>query len=165
MTTEKKQEIINRLFAEQCSCIICNNHEIRLFHERGVKDIYRLLKEEPDFLNGSFIADKVIGKAAAALMILGGVKEVFAGVISRPALSLFQSHGIEPEYKIETEYIINRTRTGWCPLESRCKLYNTQEVYDRHSVPPLPMFSPTRDIDGSFCHMPLRITTQCKQTL
>ena len=52
MTTEKKQEIINRLFAEQCSCIICNNHEIRLFHERGVKDIYRLLKEEPDFLNG-----------------------------------------------------------------------------------------------------------------
>lgn len=74
MTTEKKQEIINRLFAEQCSCIICNNHEIRLFHERGVKDIYRLLKEEPDFLNGSFIADKVIGKAAAALMILGGVK-------------------------------------------------------------------------------------------
>ena len=96
MTTEKKQEIINRLFAEQCSCIICNNHEIRLFHERGVKDIYRLLKEEPDFLNGSFIADKVIGKAAAALMILGGVKEVFAGVISRPALSLFQSHGIEP---------------------------------------------------------------------
>ena len=109
MTTEKKQEIINRLFAEQCSCIICNNHEI------------------PDFLNGSFIADKVIGKAAAALMILGGVKEVFAGVISRPALSLFQSHGIEPEYKIETEYIINRTRTGWCPLESRCKNLETPE--------------------------------------
>ena len=127
MTTEKKQEIINRLFAEQCSCIICNNHEIRLFHERGVKDIYRLLKEEPDFLNGSFIADKVIGKAAAALMILGGVKEVFAGVISRPALSLFQSHGIEPEYKIETEYIINRTRTGWCPLERRCKNLETPE--------------------------------------
>lgn len=90
MTTEKKQEIINRLFAEQCSCIICNNHEIRLFHERGVK-------------------------------------EVFAGVISRPALSLFQSHGIEPEYKIETEYIINRTRTGWCPLESRCKNLGTPE--------------------------------------
>ena len=41
MTTEKKQEIINRLFAEQCSCIICNNHEIRLFHEGGVKDKYR----------------------------------------------------------------------------------------------------------------------------
>ena len=51
MTTEKKQEIINRLFAEQCSCIICNNHEIRLFHERGVKDIYRLLKEEPKTLS------------------------------------------------------------------------------------------------------------------
>ena len=109
--------------------VYCNNHEIRLFHERGVKDIYRLLKEEPDFLNGSFIADKVIGKAAAALMILGGVKEVFAGVISRPALSLFQSHGIEPEYKIETEYIINRTRTGWCPLESRCKNLETPEDF------------------------------------
>ena len=63
MTTEKKQEIINRLFAEQCSCIICNNHEIRLFHEGGVKDIYRLLKEEPDFLNGSFIADNRKGRS------------------------------------------------------------------------------------------------------
>ena len=110
MTTEKKQEIINRLFAEQCSCIICNNHEIRLFHERGVKDIYRLLKEEPDFLNGSFIADKVIGKAAAALMILGGVKEVFAGVISRPALSLFQSHRTR---------IQNRDRIHYQPYPNR----------------------------------------------
>ena len=95
--------------------------------EGGVKGIYRLLKEEADFLNGAVMADKVIGKAAAALMSLGGVKEVFAGVISRPALSLFQSHGIEPEYKIETEYIINRTRTGWCPLESRCKNLETPE--------------------------------------
>ena len=122
MTTEKKQEIINRLFAEQCSCIICNNHEIRLFHERGVKDIYRLLKEEPDFLNGSFIADKVIGKAAAALMILGGVKEVFAGVISRPALSLFQSHGIEPE--IQHRFLSQRREehhAGFWLRQEQCK--------------------------------------------
>ena len=130
MTTEKKQEIINRLFAEQCSCIICNNHEIRLFHERGVKDIYRLLTEEPDFLNGSFIADKVIGKGAAALMVLGGMRTVYADIISTPALTLLCHEGIETTFAKEVPHIINRDKTGWCPLETACdKLESVTEMY------------------------------------
>ena len=80
-----QQQLKERLLAEQCSCVIYNRGEVRIFRERGVKDLYRLLKEEPEFLAGASMADKVVGKAAAALLALGGVREVFALVISLPA--------------------------------------------------------------------------------
>ena len=66
-----QQQLKERLLAEQCSCVIYNQGEVRIFRERGVKDLYRLLKEEPDFLAGASMADKVIGKAAAAAGIGG----------------------------------------------------------------------------------------------
>ena len=37
-------------------------------------------------MKGAAIADKVIGKGAAALMVLGGFKTVYADIISTPAL-------------------------------------------------------------------------------
>ena len=120
MSRAERQEMIDYLFAEKCSCVIRNGKEIRVFRERGVKDLYRLLKEEPEFLDGAFVADKVVGKAAAALMILGGVKEVFADVISQPAYKLFVRARVHAEYTLMVPHIINRTQTDWCPLEKRC---------------------------------------------
>lgn len=116
----ERQELIDYLHAEQCSCVIRNGKETRVFRERGVEDLYRLLKEEPEFLRGAFVADKVVGKAAAALMILGGVSEVFADVVSRPAYVLFSRAEVRTEYTLMVPHIINRAQTDWCPLEKRC---------------------------------------------
>ncbi len=127
MVETDRKVLIERLDAEQCSCVIYNEGETRLFWERGVQDLYRLLKTEPDFLRGAFIADKVIGKAAAALMALGGVDEVFARVISSPARELLERSGIKVDCLSEVPHIINRTRTGWCPLETRCFRMHTAE--------------------------------------
>ena len=127
MVETDRKALIERLDAEQCSCVIYNEGETRLFWERGVQDLYRLLKTEPDFLQGAFIADKVIGKAAAALMALGGVDEVFARVISSPARELLERSEIKVDFLVEVPHIINRTRTGWCPLETRCFRMHTAE--------------------------------------
>lgn len=113
------EEIIRLLQQEQCSCVISNG-EIRLFRQRGVADLYELLQQEPAFLQGAAIADKVIGKAAAALMISGGVKEIYAGIISKPALNLLHKAGIEIRYKHLVDHIKNRDQSGWCPLETIC---------------------------------------------
>ena len=56
--------------------MIANGDNIRTFTQRGVADLYDLLTQEPDFLKGASIADKVVGKGAAALMILGGIREL-----------------------------------------------------------------------------------------
>jgi imidazolonepropionase-like amidohydrolase len=86
-----------------------------------VADLYALLREDSDFLKGASVADKVVGKAAAALMILGEVGELHADVVSRPALDLFADSGVRVSYGTAVPHIINRTKTGWCPLETCCR--------------------------------------------
>lgn len=127
MNEKERQKLIDVLFAEKCSCVIRNAGEVRTFYDRGIKDLFRLLKEEPAFLDGAFVADKVVGKGAAALMILGGVKEVFANVISRPALALLNADGVKTEYGQAVEHIVNRTQTGICPVEQLCSGCATAE--------------------------------------
>ena len=81
-------------------------------------------------MKGAAIADKVIGKAAAALMLLGGIKTVYADVISTPALALLRNANIEVTFGKEVPFIENREKNGWCPLESACYTLNSvTEIY------------------------------------
>ena len=122
-----REQIIALLHASACSCVIANGERIESFHERGVKDLHRLLCDDRALLDGAVIADKVVGKGAAALMIAGGVKEVYADVMSRAALSLFQSHDLKVEYGLLVDNIINRAGTDICPVEKLCSLCQTAE--------------------------------------
>ena len=64
-------ELIRLLHEGGYSCVI-RKEEIRTFTQRGVADLYDLLNQHPVFLHGAQVADKVVGKAAAALMVRGG---------------------------------------------------------------------------------------------
>ena len=66
-------EDIIRLLHEGKHSLVVSNGEVRTFDRRGVADLYALLQEDSDFLKGASVADKVVGKAAAAL---GGINEV-----------------------------------------------------------------------------------------
>ncbi|MGL4410988.1 MAG: DUF1893 domain-containing protein [Bacteroidales bacterium] len=109
--------LIEMLRVGNHSCVIESGDEVRSFMRRGVIDIYELLVNEPSFLKGARIADKVVGKAAASLMILGGVTHLHTEVISEMALELLQSNGVVVSYSKVVPYIINREGNDWCPLE------------------------------------------------
>ena len=115
-----KQQLIDRLHAEGCSCVIYNNDHTHLFHKRGVQDLHQLLRTSPDTLRGAMIADKVVGKGAAVLMTAGGVRWVYADVISQSALELLLKHNIEAEHGKMVPNIINRAGTDICPVERLC---------------------------------------------
>ena len=100
--------------------LVVANGEVRTFDGRGVSDLYRLLENDSEFLNGASVADKVVGKAAASLMVLAKIREAYAEVVSQPALDLLRSSGISVIYEKVVPYIINRAGTGLCPLETRC---------------------------------------------
>ena len=108
------------LHDNKCSCVIYSRGKVTLCRERGVKDLFRILKTDHGLLIGAMIADKVVGKGAAALMILGGVKAVCADVISRPALELFSTVDVSVDYGECVPNIINRAGTGICPVETLC---------------------------------------------
>ena len=121
LSADLKKEAIALLHQKNYACVIVNHGVVRTFTGRGVSDLYKLLKTAPNVLNGSFVADKVIGKGAAALMILGGVKEVYTDLISVAALQLFQQTDIKVDYAKKVEGIQNRAGTGPCPVESLCR--------------------------------------------
>lgn len=126
--------LIDTLHQGGYSCVIRNHGETRTFHQRGVADLLALCQGHKDFLNGAQIADKVVGKGAAALMVYGGAGEVHADVISSPALELLQAHGIRVTFQTETDRIVNRKGDGLCPVESLClNLRSVKEMYEEIS--------------------------------
>lgn len=100
----------------QYTCVLCRDDVMYTSRERGVKPLL-------DWLDGGLetrgfsAADKVVGKAAAFLYVLLGVKEIYAHVVSKAAMGVFTEYHIPFLYDISTEYIINRQGTGSCPME------------------------------------------------
>lgn len=93
------------------------NGMLRVFHRQGVTDLFEQLSHEPQILEGASLADRVIGRGAALLMVKGGVREVFAYVISQPALDILREADIPTSFATLQPNIINRTGTDICPIE------------------------------------------------
>lgn len=110
-----------RILTDGGHTLVVSGTSLRTFDGRGVRDLYRLLTTEPEVLDGAAVADKVVGKAAAALMILGGVRELYACVLSEQAQTLLSASSIRVDYGRTVPHIINRDNTGWCPLERLCR--------------------------------------------
>lgn len=113
-------ELKGLLSSGSYSLVVKKNDRLFFSHERGVKPLLSLLASEPDMLHGARLADKVIGKAAALLMVKGGVREVFGAVVSEPALRVFQRYDIVCHHGDLVERISNRSGDGLCPMESLC---------------------------------------------
>lgn len=104
------------LAAESFTCVLLKDEAVYTSRERGVQPLLRLIDDGTDVKNFS-AADKVVGNGAAYLYVYLGVKEVFAEVISEPAVKTLQQYGVIVEYNTCVKNIINREGTGICPME------------------------------------------------
>ena len=112
------KQLIEILHNEELTLVVrSGDGTIHRYTHRGVKDLLTLVTESPEILKDALVADKAVGKAAAAYMIVGGVQHVHADVMSEPALALLQAHGVKAQYTTLTHHIINRAGDGWCPME------------------------------------------------
>lgn len=112
--TEKALAILN---AQGYTCVVCKGEYIHTATERGVKPLLGWLDNGVN-LTGYCAADRVVGRATAFLYCLLGVEEVYAHVISHPAVQVLKAHGIGVQAGKYVEGIINRKGTGPCPFES-----------------------------------------------
>ncbi len=108
------------------TCVLCLGEKIKAFTERGIAPAL-FLAECGEELRGSAVADNVVGKATALLYASIGVTELYAGILSRRALPILERYGIAFEYGELTEYIVNRTKDGSCPMEAAVKDVDTPE--------------------------------------
>ena len=100
-----------------CSLVVESHGEVRTYDKKGVRDLIWLLDNEPERLHGARLADKVVGKAAAGLMVQGGVNEVYAEVMSRLAIPLLDHAGITYTYGQLVDRIVIPEGDTRCPLE------------------------------------------------
>lgn len=84
----------------------------------GIKPLFTAVEQLKDELEGSSVADKVTGKAAAMLCKYAKIKELHTHLISENAMAVLKDTPIILEYEESTPYIINRDKTGMCPVET-----------------------------------------------
>lgn len=111
---EKARSLLEK---ENYTCVICRGDDVITDRRRGVRPLLELLESGKD-LQGYNAADKVVGKAAAFLYCLLGVKALHAGVLSVPARDVLVSAGISVEWGSLVPAIRNRAGDGFCPMET-----------------------------------------------
>ena len=82
----------------------------------GLKDLAKIALGEPSLLEGSSIADKVVGKAAALIFSMNRAKAVYASLISSYGLEELQKSRIRVSYERLVPYI-EAPGGGICPFE------------------------------------------------
>ncbi|EOD00285.1 DUF1893 domain-containing protein [Caldisalinibacter kiritimatiensis] len=103
--------------------------------EKGIKPMYMAVSELKENLEGSSVADKVIGKAAAKLCIYGKVKELNTYLISERAIEVLKEEDIIFTFEKSTPYIKNRDKTDMCPVEKLSQnIDDTDELLKRISL-------------------------------
>lgn len=116
------EKVKEKLYSTNASLVVLySNGECREYYQNRIKDIKDILKEDENALKGAIIADKVIGKVAGSILTVSGIKEIYADVMSKYALSVLEKNNIKYEYKNLVEYIQNNDKTGMCPMENKYK--------------------------------------------
>jgi iron complex outermembrane receptor protein len=115
-TGEQMLEMLNK---QGLSLLVYNNEILTTHDNRGIQDLLTLVASQPERLKGAIVADKIIGKAAAALMTSCGVVEVHTNIICTPAREIFEKAGIKIFAAKEVPLILNREKSGMCPMDTR----------------------------------------------
>ena len=131
--TETLERVKDALHKHHSTCVLLTaDGRVLESSLSGVSPLTEWLRKDPELLRGASIADRVIGKAAALLMLYAGVKEVYADVISEHAAVCLGERCVPFHEGERVPYIVNRTHTGMCPMEKLCLDTNLpREGYER----------------------------------
>ena len=109
------------------TCVLCRGDTVYASQKTGISPMLDWLSEGKDLRSFS-AADKIVGKAAALLFVLAGIREVYGAVMSEAGLQVLQTHGIPCAYGTLTPHIINRRGTGICPMEETVQTIEDPEA-------------------------------------
>ncbi len=110
---KKARELLEK---ENHTCVLCKGNVVYTSDKAGIAPMVEFIAEGVD-LNGFSVADKIVGKAAAMLFVLTGIKSAYGEVMSRSGTDFLRDNGVEYSYSVLTDRIINRAGTDICPME------------------------------------------------
>ncbi len=115
----------------------CSESSYKLYtsKKKGIAPIMDMLKTDRYFFDGAVVADRVIGKAAAMLLIDSGAQYIFGEITSEHSFKVLDNaKNSNPDFSYEVgtivPYIINRTGDDMCPMEKTVlSLENPSDAY------------------------------------
>lgn len=107
-----------------CTCVLCKDETLYSSYGKGVKPLLDFIKSDISFERFS-AADKVVGKAAALLYVLLGVKSVYADVLSERAKEVFEENDISVSFEKLVPNI--QSKSGICPMEQTVEQVSSPE--------------------------------------
>ena len=107
---------VNLIREGTASCVVLKSG--RIMHTAkgsGVRPLLELL--DVGCLRDAFVVDKIVGKAAAMILVLGGATEVYGETMSVAARDYLNARNIEARCGRLIDMIENRQKNGICPME------------------------------------------------
>ena len=84
------------------------------------KVILNSLRENKHIFSGALVATLVLGRAGALLLAYGGVKEVYADIISIPAVECLRSNSVKVTFSELRDNLSDLPETDAADLEQKC---------------------------------------------
>ena len=110
-------EKAKRLLKEKgYTCVLCKGEAVYTSRKTGIAPMMDFLDSGAE-LSGFCAADRIVGRAAAMLFVLAGVRAVYAEVITDGAVLILEESGISCTWDTRTDVIVNRRGDGPCPME------------------------------------------------
>jgi hypothetical protein len=85
--------------------------------DQGLKPLVFCLKTHREEMRGSIVFDKIIGRAAAMLLVYGKIEEVWTPIISEGGLEYLQKNKIKVICQNKVKNILNKKGDDLCPME------------------------------------------------
>ncbi len=98
------------------SIVLIDEKEIIVSDQKGIIPLLELINSNKELSNFS-IADKVVGKAVAILILKANIKNVYAKTLSVSAKNLLEKRHINVKYSFLVDVIKNKDNTDICPME------------------------------------------------
>lgn len=108
---------VTKYLEEGYSLVAIRDGSLYKSSDRGILPIFRPMVSNQEFFKDSYVADTIIGRGAAMLLVLSGVKGVYGAVMSESATDVFRKFNVMFESGELVPYIKNRNNDGLCPIE------------------------------------------------
>lgn len=107
---------------EGCTCALTLGNVIFKSKDKSVQPLLDWMNSGNNYM-GYMLADKIVGKAAAFIMIAMGIREIYAQVISEPAKALLEKEHVVVNADLVVPEILDKDKAEKDPLERAVESY------------------------------------------
>jgi hypothetical protein len=127
-------ERAKQLLDEKKLSLVIVKKEKELFESdsSGIGGLLQAIERLGEQMRGAAVADRVVGRAAALLLVFSDVSTVYADTLSKEGLNVFEKASIPVEHAELVPLILNRVGDDICPFEKfSLGIKSSDEAYEQ----------------------------------